>query len=267
MIEENKSMGYVKLFRSIKQWEWHDEPATLSLFIHCLAMANHKPTKWRGITIERGTFVSSRAKLMDMTGLSERAFRTALDRLKESGTVSSKSTNKYTIYKVENYDSYQGDIQQSDQQETQQEAQQASQQTSSKRHTNKKLKNEKKEEVKEKKKKEKFEPQRMIEEYTQDPSLREALLDFLDFRKSAKAAVSTKGQMQLLLNKLDQLSHGDHQKKIKIVNQSIERGWKGFFELREEKYGRTSTGYSNGDTTGAWDRVITWDDFNGNIPG
>ena len=259
MIEDNKAMGYVKLFRSIKQWEWHDEPATLSLFIHCLAMANHKPTKWRGITIERGTFVSSRAKLMDMTGLSERAFRTALDRLKESGTVSSKSTNKYTIYKVENYDSYQDDVQQSDKQETQQ----ASQQTSSKRHTNKKLKNEKnEEEVKEKKKKEKFEPKRMIEDYTQDPSLREALLDFLDFRKSAKAAVSTKRQMQLLLNKLDELSHGDHQKKIKIVNRSIERGWKGFFELREEKYGRTST-YQDGDAN-AFD-FIPWDDFNGNV--
>lgn len=259
MIEDNKAMGYVKLFRSIKQWEWHDEPATLSLFIHCLAMANHKPTKWRGITIERGTFVSSRAKLMDMTGLSERAFRTALDRLKESGTVSSKSTNKYTIYKVENYDSYQDDVQQSDQQETQQ----ASQQTSSKRHTNKKLKNEKnEEEVKEKKKKEKFEPKRMIEDYTQDPSLREALLDFLDFRKSAKAAVSTKRQMELLLKKLDELSHGDHQKKIKIVNQSIERGWKGFFELREEKYGRTST-YQDGDAN-AFD-FIPWDDFNGNV--
>ena len=259
MIEDNKAMGYVKLFHSIKQWEWHDEPATLSLFIHCLAMANHKPTKWRGITIERGTFVSSRAKLMDMTGLSERAFRTALDRLKESGTVSGKSTNKYTIYKVENYDSYQDDVQQSDQQETQQ----ASQQTSSKRHTNKKLKNEKnEEEVKEKKKKEKFEPKRMIEDYTQDPSLREALLDFLDFRKSAKAAVSTKRQMQLLLNKLDELSHGNPQTKVKIVNQSIERGWKGFFELKEEKYGRTST-YQDGDAN-AFD-FIPWDDFNGNV--
>lgn len=259
MIEDNKAMGYVKLFRSIKQWEWHDEPATLSLFIHCLAMANHKPTKWRGITIERGTFVSSRAKLMDMTGLSERAFRTALDRLKESGTVSSKSTNKYTIYKVENYDSYQDDVRQSDQQETQQ----ASQQTSSKRHTNKKLKNEKnEEEVKEKKKKEKFEPKRMIEDYTQDPSLREALLDFLDFRKSAKAAVSTKRQMQLLLKKLDELSRGNPQTKVKIVNQSIERGWKGFFELKEEKYGRTST-YQDGDAN-AFD-FIPWDDFNGNV--
>ena len=259
MIEDNKAMGYVKLFRSIKQWEWHDEPATLSLFIHCLAMANHKPTKWRGITIERGTFVSSRAKLMDMTGLSERAFRTALDRLKESGTVSSKSTNKYTIYKVENYNSYQDDVQQSDQQETQQ----ASQQTSSKRHTNKKLKNEKnEEEVKEKKKKEKFEPERMIEDYTDNPSLRDALLDFLDFRRSAKAAVSTKGQMQLLLNKLDQLSHGNPQTKVKIINQSIERGWKGFFELKEEKYGRTST-YQDGDAN-AFD-FIPWDDFNGNV--
>ena len=265
MEQANFSDGFIKIYRSLLNWEWHTDPNTLSLFIHCLLLANHSERKWRGITIPRGSFVSSIPHLAQHTGMSERNVRTALKHLKSTGEVTGKSTNKYTLFTVEKYDFYQQDDRQNDRQVTGNRQASDRQVTTNKNEKNEK--NEKKEEQKEKKKKEKFEPKRMIEEYTDDHSLREALLDFLDFRRSAKAAVSTKRQMQLLLNKLDQLSHGDHQKKIKIVNRSTENGWKGFFELREEKYGRTSTGYSNGDTTGAWDRVITWDDFNGNIPG
>lgn len=263
MEQSNFLSGYIKLHRSILRWEWHTDPNTLSLFIHCLALANFQDTKWRGIEIPRGSFIGSIASLAEKTGLSEKQVRTSLKRLKAAGNLASQSTNRYTIYKVENYDMYQaegkpeGSLRASKGQARGKQGATAEER--------KERQEGKEEKQKEKKKKEKFEPKRMIEDYTQDPSLREALLDFLDFRKSAKAAVSTKRQMQLLLNKLDQLSHGDHQKKIKIVNRSTENGWKGFFELREEKYGRTSTGYSNGDTTGAWDRVITWDDFNGNV--
>ena len=264
MQQINKSRGYVKVYRSLKDWEWYDEPNTFRLYIHCLLSANHEDKQWRGITIPKGSFVSSRTKLANELGLSEQNIRTAISHLQSTNDLTIKSTKKYTIYTVNNWISSQEDNQLDGQNLTNSQPTANQQLTTNKNEKNEK--NEKKEEeVKEKKKKEKFEPKRMIEDYTDNPSLREALLDFLDFRKSAKAAVSTKRQMQLLLNKLDQLSHGDHQKKIKIVNRSTENGWKGFFELREEKYGRTSTGYSNGDTTGAWDRVITWDDFNGNV--
>ena len=264
MQQTNALSGYIRLHRSILQWEWHTDPNALSVFIHCLALANFQDTKWHDIVIPRGSFVGSRASLAEKTGLSEKQVRISIERLKRAGNLTTKSTNKYTIYTVENYDQFQTDGQPEGQQRASKGPakgqQRATAEKRQKRQEGKEVKTKEKKE-----KKEKFEPKKMIEEYTEDSSLRDALVDFLDFRRSAKAAVSTKRQMQLLLKKLDELSHGNPQTKIKIVNQSIERGWKGFFELREEKYGRTSTGYSNGDTTGAWDRVITWDDFNGNV--
>ena len=260
MQQINKSRGYVKVYRSLKDWEWYDEPNTFRLYIHCLLSANHEDKQWRGITIPKGSFVSSRTKLANELGLSEQNVRTAISHLQSTNDLTIKSTKKYTIYTVNNWISSQEDNQLDGQNLTNSQPTANQQLTTNKNEKNEK--NEKKEEVKEKKKKEKFEPKRMIEDYTDNPSLRDALLDFLDFRRSAKAAVSTKGQMQLLLNKLDQLSHGNPQTKVKIINQSIERGWKGFFELKEEKYGRTST-YQDGDAN-AFD-FIPWDDFNGNV--
>ena len=263
MQQINKSRGYVKVHRSLMDWEWYDEPNTFRLYMHCLLSANHEEKKWRGITIPKGSFVSSRSKLASELSLSEQNIRTAINHLLSTNDITIKSTSKYTIYTVNNWISSQEYNQLDGQNLTNSQPATNQQLTTNKNEKNEK--NEKKEELKEKKKKEKFEPKRMIEDYTDNPSLRDALLDFLDFRKSAKADVTTKGQMQLLLKKLDELSRGNPQTKVKIVNQSIERGWKGFFELREERYGRTSGGYSNGDTSGAWDQVITWDDFNGNV--
>ena len=118
MEEENKSKGFIKLYRSLLTWEWHDDPNTISLFIHCLLLANHKDGKWHGVDVPRGCFVSSIPSLAEKTGMSERNIRTALKHLKATGEVTGKSTNKYTIFKVEKYDQYQSDDRQSDRQMT-----------------------------------------------------------------------------------------------------------------------------------------------------
>ena len=118
MGEENKQTGFIKLFRSMLEWEWHDDPNTLSVFIHCVLLANYKDSKWHGIDVPRGCFISSIASMANKTGLSERNVRTALKHLKATGEVTSKSANKYTVYKVENYDFYQLDDKQTDRQVT-----------------------------------------------------------------------------------------------------------------------------------------------------
>ena len=112
MKEENKSLGFVSLYRSLLDWEWYQDGNTTRVFIHCLLKANHQPKKWRGITVETGTFISSRGAIAAELGLSDKEVRTALRHLSETGEVASKSTNKYTIYKVENWDLYQSKGQQ-----------------------------------------------------------------------------------------------------------------------------------------------------------
>lgn len=110
--------GYIKLHRKILDWEWFQDPNTLTLFIYLLAKANHKAKKWQGQTIERGQLVTSFAKMSEETGLSVRNVRTALAHLESTGEVTRKATNKRQTITVENYTSYQGGSPRADNQTT-----------------------------------------------------------------------------------------------------------------------------------------------------
>ena len=101
--------GFIKLYRSLLKWEWIDNPNVLSVFIHCLLLANWEDKKWHGKVIERGEFITSIEKLSTYTGLSIQQTRTALNKLNESGELVTKTQRgrKYTIIRVCNYDNYQ----------------------------------------------------------------------------------------------------------------------------------------------------------------
>jgi len=98
--------GWIKLYRKLLEWEWIDDPYTLSLFIHLLLQANHEDQKWHGITIKRGEHITSLSKLSKKTGISIRRIRTSLSRLKSTQEVTQYRHNKYTHIKVNNYDKY-----------------------------------------------------------------------------------------------------------------------------------------------------------------
>lgn len=99
--------GYIKLSRALLEWEWHDDPNTLSVWIHLLLKANFKPTEWRGIILQPGQLITSRASLAKETGLSEREIRTVMNRLKTSGCLTIEATNRYTLVSVVNFSSFQ----------------------------------------------------------------------------------------------------------------------------------------------------------------
>ena len=106
------SNGYIKLHRSLLNWEWYDNANTTRLFIHCLLSANHKDNKWHGITIPTGSFITSRAKLANSLKLSERKIRTALNDLQTTNELTIKTTSRYSIITVNNWDLYQQNDQQ-----------------------------------------------------------------------------------------------------------------------------------------------------------
>ena len=111
-------MGYIRLDRKILEWEWYSDINTKTIFIHCLLKANWKDAKFCGRVIERGSFVTSLPTLAHESGLSVRSVRTALEHLKSTGEVTVKSTNKYSVVTVVNYDYYQADDTQTDSQPT-----------------------------------------------------------------------------------------------------------------------------------------------------
>lgn len=110
-ISVDKLVGHINLHRKILDWEWYGDVNTCRLFIHMLLKANWKEGKFRGTTVPRGSFVSSLDKLSKEISLTKRELRTAISHLKMTGELTVKTTNRYSVFTVENYSLYQhGDI-------------------------------------------------------------------------------------------------------------------------------------------------------------
>lgn len=105
--------GFIKLHRSLLDWEWYRNTNTRSVFIHCLLKANWSDGKFEGIDIPRGSFVTSYSAMAKELGLSLRNVRTAISHLSSTHEVTCKSYTKFTVITVSNYDCYQGQVTQS----------------------------------------------------------------------------------------------------------------------------------------------------------
>lgn len=91
---------------------------------------------------------------------------------------------------------------------------------------------------KKKKKSAKADLDGMINSFTENEELREALKAFLDMRKSINKPIQTEYGFKLALNRLKQLSDIDSI-RIEIVNQSVEHNWRTFYTLQNSY--RTNT--------------------------
>lgn len=112
--------NYIKLFRKFKKWGWYSDPNTKAVFIHLLLSASWQDTEFLGHKIHAGECVFGRKKAAQELGLSERQVRTALDHLRKSGEISTtKTTNRFSIIKIEKWSFYQGRETESDHQNDQ----------------------------------------------------------------------------------------------------------------------------------------------------
>lgn len=73
-----------------------------------------------------------------------------------------------------------------------------------------------------------------VEVIKENPELREAFVNFIKMRKVIKAQLTNRG-LELAINRAYELAKGNPQKMIAVVNQSVERSWRGIFELTENK--------------------------------
>lgn len=67
-----------------------------------------------------------------------------------------------------------------------------------------------------------------------------ALDDFAKHRKAMKKPLTDKAR-ELTIKELEKLAPGDEAMQIAIINQSIQRGWQGVFELKEDAPHQTPT--------------------------
>lgn len=238
--------NYIKIYRSFLEWEWYGNINTSRLFFHMLMKANWKDAKFQGTTVPRGSFISSVSRLAEETALTEREIRTAISHLKTTGEVTSKATNKYTVFTVVNYNLYQSSDTQNDNQET------------IKRHSNDILTTTIEEEKERKKEKREEEKKKGVTNVTRkketaaqvyfpnDEKLNQAFSDYVQMRKLIKKPM-TDSAVPLAMKKLQELSMSlltgsmDNDLAIKILNQSVMNSWQGLFPLKGD---RQDTGQS-----------------------
>nr|DAR93547.1 MAG TPA: hypothetical protein [Caudoviricetes sp.] len=83
----------------------------------------------------------------------------------------------------------------------------------------------------------------LLESYTDNADLLEALRGFVEMRKE-KGGVLTERALQLSLSKLDKLSTSNEE-KIAIVNESVMREWKTFYPLKKQEVRQHGAGRDN----------------------
>lgn len=98
---------YIKLHRSMMEWEWYKNANTMRIFVHMLFKANWKDGKFEGKDIPRGSFVSSLDKLAEETNLSKDKVRTAVKHLIFTNEITTQKFPKYTVFAIKNYNRFQ----------------------------------------------------------------------------------------------------------------------------------------------------------------
>jgi hypothetical protein len=99
--------GYIRIHRSLLDWEWYDDESVKVLFLHLLLSVNWKHGRWKGIDVEPGSMVCSIEGLAQSLGWTRAKLRNALDKLKRTGEVTTTTTNHWTAVSLVNWAKYQ----------------------------------------------------------------------------------------------------------------------------------------------------------------
>ena len=99
--------GWIKINRSLLDWEWFGNAEMIQLLVYLIFKANIEDKKWQGIIVKRGQLVTSVATISADLGLTSQKVRTCLDRLRQSETISIKTTNRFSLITICNYVRYQ----------------------------------------------------------------------------------------------------------------------------------------------------------------
>ena len=103
----NKLNGFVKIHRQMVEWGWYDDPNTKALFLHLLLTATYKDAEYRGYKLKPGDVVVGFNALSKQLGMSVKQVRTAMAHLEQTGEITRKATNKFSVVTIANWELYQ----------------------------------------------------------------------------------------------------------------------------------------------------------------
>lgn len=99
--------GWIKLHKTLKDWEWYDDHNATRLLVHLLLSVNYEDKTWKGQTIKAGSCVTSWENLAKEIGLTVKQTRTAMVKLEASKEVARYATNKWQAITLVKWDKLQ----------------------------------------------------------------------------------------------------------------------------------------------------------------
>ncbi len=87
-------------------FDWFNEYQTRHLWVYLLLKANTEPVAFKSTVIDKGELMITLASLSIATGLTVSQVRTALEKLADSNCIEEKTTNKYSVIIITDYDLY-----------------------------------------------------------------------------------------------------------------------------------------------------------------
>jgi hypothetical protein len=222
--------GWIKLYRKLIEWHHYKNGNTFRLFLHLLMTANIEDKQWKdGVVIKRGQVVTSIAKLAYELGLTDNQIRTSKNTLKNTGEITIKTTNKFSIITVCKFDDYQAKEQKRPQAKPQAKPQATTQSTSQQLKNNKEEKNIK------------ISTNVDTKRSFVAPEFENVFSVWLEYKHQRRESYKSDLSLKTCYNKLYKLADGDPQKAMAIVEQSMANNWAGLFPLKNQINGNNRT--------------------------
>ena len=209
--------GYVKLWRKTLDGGILKNGDLCRFWLYCLLKASHKTTKtivgYQEVTLLPGQFIFGRKKAAKELSMSVQIVRTCVKNLDKSKNLTIKPTNKFSIISILNWGIYQ----QTEYETNHQANQQLTINQPSTNHKQECIKNVKKE------KNTPLPPKG-------EPDFVSPVIwkDFEEHRRKLKAPLTDQAR-RLIFKKLKDWKSANGWNPDNLLNQSIERGWKGVF--------------------------------------
>lgn len=106
-----KNETWLKLYRSMLDWEWYQDINAKVLFLHLLLSVNIRPQRKLGMSIPAGSIDRTQEQLVAETGLTLQQLRTAISKLKSTGELTVVRGPKFSVYTLKNWSRYQAEQQ------------------------------------------------------------------------------------------------------------------------------------------------------------
>lgn len=97
-------MSWIGINKNIINSNIYKDHGAMRLMFHLLLTVNYSAVEWQSIVIDRGETVTSLKRLSEELGMSKNTLLKSLSTLESSGEISKRTTNKYTLIRVVNYD-------------------------------------------------------------------------------------------------------------------------------------------------------------------